>query len=223
MRSGGRTLGYVFIALSLLTVVGVYRWVISPIVTEKYILALLSEEPSDSPTLVPKVFKAFMPRRQVLTSISLPIPGRAGEEVAYGTVAVNRAGIFIISRICGSGVIENPPRGEKWRFVSGGNIKEFPNPFKAQESPRRLLSAYSATVGARDVPVHTLLVYTDPALKFSAPPPKGIMHISEAYRRMRRISAKGKLDRKTVRRVISALRDANDGLINYDSCELIKR
>lgn len=214
---------YIFTALALLTVAVVYRFVISPVITEKYIIALLSEEPSDSPTLVPKVFRAFMPRRRVLTALSLPIPGREGEEIAYGTVAVSRAGIFIISRICGSGVIENPPRGETWRFVSGGNIKEFPNPFKAQDAPRRLLAMYSAAAGVKNIPIHTMLVYTDPALKFSVPPSKGIMHISEAYRRMRRISAKGKLDHKSIRRVISALREANDGLIAYDSCELIKR
>ena len=216
-------MGYLLMVAVLVVTAVTYRFVLLPILTEKYLFSLLAEEPSDSPSLVPKVFRAFMPRRRVLTALSLPIPGREGEEIAYGTVAVNRAGIFIISRICGSGAIENPPRGDKWRFFSGGYIKEFANPFKEQEIPRRLLATYSAAAGVKDVPVHTLLVYTDPSLKFSVPPSKAIMHISEAYRRMKRMSAKGVLDRKKMRTVVAALKDANDGVLMPVCCDVVKR
>lgn len=203
-------MGYIFILLALVLTALAYRYIISPVLTEKYLFALLAEEPSDSPVLLPRILRAFMPRRQVLTSLSLPIPGREGEEIAYGTVAVNRGGIFIISRICGSGLIENPPTENRWRFLSGGTVKEFPNPFKEQDAPRRLLAAYAGAAGVKDVRVRTLVVYTDPALRFSSPPSKGIMHVSETYKRMRRLSAKGKLSYRSIRAITSALRDAND-------------
>ena len=205
-------MGYFFIALALLATVAVYRYLISPVLTKRYLAALCDEMPADHPTLIPKMLRSFMSRNRVLTSLSLPIPGRDGEEIAYGTVAVNRAGIFIISRICGSGLIENPPKADRWRFLSCGSVREFPNPFKEQDNPRRLLAMYASAAGVKDVKVHTLVVYTDPSLRFSVPPSKGVMHISEMYKKMKRISAKGNLDYKSIRAITSALNDANDGV-----------
>ena len=216
-------MGYLFTILALCLTALAYRYIISPIVTERYLYSLLSEEPADSPRLVSMVFRAFLPRRSVITSLSLPIPDREGEEVAYGTVAVSRAGIFIISRICGEGRIDNSPREGKWRFFSHGYVKEFPNPFKEQEAPRRLLAAYAAAAGVSDVKVHTLIVYTDPALKFTNPPSKGIMHLSEAYRRMRKLSARGKLSRRSIRAITSTLRAANDGAVPEFSGAVVRK
>ena len=215
-------MGYVFIILALFAAAALYRFVISPVVTERYLAALISEERADSPELIPKVLWAFMPRRRVLTSISLPVPGRDGEEIAYGTVAVTRAGIFIVSRICGNGLIENPPREEKWRFLSCGSVKEFPNPFKEQDNPRRLLAMYAGAAGVKDVKVHTIVVYTDRALRFSVPPSKGMMHVSEVYKKMRRIASKGDLDYRSIRAITKALKDANDGIIFPIGRELVR-
>lgn len=216
-------MGYLFTVLALILTALAYRYVISPIVTERYLFSLLSEEPADSPELVPKVFRGFLPRRSVISSLSLPIPGREGEEVAYGTVAVSRAGIFIISRIYGDGRIDNSPHEGKWRFYSHGYVKEVTNPFREQEAPRRLLAAYAAAAGVADVKVHTWIVYTDPMLKFSHPTPKGIMHISESYKRMRRMSAKGGLSRKNIRAIRAVLKDANDGIVPSACTDIVRK
>ena len=206
-------MSFFIIAFVLLSAAAAYRYVISPFITKKYLSALLDEERFDSPSLIPKVLRSFMPQRSVFSSISLPVPGRDGEEIAYGTVAVNRAGIFIISRICGSGLVENPMRDERWRFLSCGSVKEFPNPFKEQENPRRLLALYAGAAGIKEVKVRTLVVYTDPTLRFSVPPSKGIMHVSEMYGRMKRLSHKGELDHKSIRAIVAAINDANDGIV----------
>lgn len=215
-------MGYLLIIPVIIVVGALYMYVIAPYLTRKYISLVLDDEPADSPTLIPKTLKAFLPRRQVLTSISLPIPGREGEEIAYGTVAVNRAGIFIISRICGNGLIDNPPQDAKWSFMSCGSVKEFPNPFKEQDAPRRLLAMYAGAAGVKNVKVHTLVVYTDPALRFANPPSKGVMHVSEIYKRMKRLSAKGNLDYKSIRAITNALRDANDGILSPVGRELVR-
>lgn len=204
---------YTVIALALLGTALLYQYFILPLITKKYLSVLIEDEPTDSPSLISKVLRSFLPSRCVLTSISLPIPGRDGEEIAYGNVAVNRAGIFIISRICGNGLIENPPRGDKWRFMSCGSVKEFTNPFKAQDAPRRLLAMYAGSAGVKNVRVHTLVVYTDNELRFSSPPSKGVMHVSEMYKKMKRLSSKGNLDYKSIRAITSALKDANDGVL----------
>jgi hypothetical protein len=159
----------------------------------------------------------------VISSLSLPIPGREGEEVAYGTVAVSRAGIFIISRICGDGRIDNPPHEGKWRFYSHGYVKEVSNPFREQDAPRRLLAAYAAAAGVSDVKVHTWIVYTDPALKFSHPTPKGVMHLSETYRRMRRLSVKGRLSWKNIRAIMAVLKDANEGIVPSVCTDVVRK
>jgi len=208
-------MGYLLIILAVLISVAVYLRVISPFLTGKYLEGLIANEPQDSPALIPKALRAFMPRRCVLTSLSLPIPGRAGEEIAYGTVAVSRAGIFIVSRICGSGLIENPPAEERWRFMSHGRVKEFPNPFREQADPRRLLALYAAAVGVENVKVHTLVVYTDGTLRFSHPPSKGTVHISQIYKRMKKLSSKGRLSYKSVRAIANALNDADGGITPF--------
>ncbi|MBR5454088.1 MAG: hypothetical protein IKV54_08415 [Clostridia bacterium] len=152
-----------------------------------------------------------MPGRNVFSSFSLPIPGRAGEEISYGTVAVTRAGIFIVTRICGGGLIENPQKEATWRFLSNGNVREFPNPFKAQDSARRLLALYAERAGVSGVSVRTVLVYTDEKLRFSEPPTKGMIHISEIYRKIQRMNSKGKLSYRDIRAIVSAISDADDG------------
>lgn len=185
---------------------------ISPRLTERYCSRKIAETPEDSAELIPKLLKAFLPGRCVFTDISLPIPGRDGEEIGYGTVAVCRGGIFIISKICGEGFIENPPGAEKWKFMNSGSVKEFPNPFKQQESPRQLLSFYASAAGENNVRIHTLIVYTDKRLRFSNPPSKGIIHVSQLYKRIQMMSARGKLTGKGVRAIAKLINDANDGL-----------
>ena len=187
-----------------------YRFLISPIVTEKYIREMLAVEGTDAPCAIPNILRAFVPKKNIFTSLSLPIPGKEGEEILYGTVVVTGAGIFIISRICGSGLIENPQSDVKWRFLSQGNVSEFLNPFKEQSAPRKLLSYYAESVGVKDVRVRTLVVYTDENLRFSEPITKGIIHISELYRRMKKLSSRGKLSWKSIRAISAVLAEAGE-------------
>ena len=199
------------IALAILLTVVFYKYLISPFLIERYIRDMISEEWTESSDVIAKLLRAFLPRYTVFNSISLPIPGKDGEEISYGTVAVTKAGIFIISRICGDGLIENPQKDKTWRFLSHGNVREFPNPFKEQESPRKLLSVYAGAAGVKDVRVRTLLVYADEGLRFSDPPTKGMIHASELYKRMKRLSAKGKLSYKNVKAIADAIDDASEG------------
>ena len=203
----------IIIAISAALAVPIYL-LISPWITEKYCDRKIAESSEDSPELIPSLLKAILPNRCVFTDISLPIPGRDGEEIGYGAVAVCRGGIFIISRICGEGLIENPPGAERWKLMNRGSVKEFPNPFKQQESPRQLLSFYANAAGEKNVRVHTLIVYTDEGLRFSNPPSKGVLHVSQLHKRIRLLSAKGALSSKGVRAIAALISEANDGLID---------
>ena len=202
---------FVCFAAIILTAV-FYKYLVSPFITRRYITELLATERADGPEVIPKIFRSFMPSRNVFSSFSLPIPGREGEEISYGTVAVTRAGIFIVTRICGGGLIENPQKEVTWRFLSQGNVREFPNPFKAQDSARRLLSLYAERAGVSDVCVRTLVVYTDEKLRFSEPPTKGTIHISEIYRKIQRLSRKGKLSYRDIHAIVSAISDAEEAV-----------
>ena len=55
------------------------------------------------------------------------------------------------------------------------------------------------------------LVYTDEKLRFSEPPTKGMIHISELYRKIQRMNSKGKLSYRDIRAIVSAISDADDG------------
>ena len=205
------SMGALIILVALCMAAVLYKYVIFPVTTKRYVRELLSAEGADAPDTVAKLLRSFLPDKNVFVGISLPIPDREGEEIYYGTVDVTEAGILIITRICGSGMIENPQGESIWRFLSNGSVREFPNPFKEQDSPRRLLSLYAELAGIEDVNVRTLVVYTDEELKFSDPPPKGILHISALYARVRRLSAKGNLTNKNVCAIVSALKDACEG------------
>ncbi|MBQ9115732.1 MAG: hypothetical protein IJY04_01790 [Clostridia bacterium] len=186
---------------------------IMPILTEKYCREMLKSSDPTSPELIPRLLRSFMPTSHVLTSLSLPIPGKDGEEISYGTVAVNRAGIFVISRICCDGLIENPPSEDKWKLMSRGAVTEFPNPFKEQDSPRRLLAYYASAAGVKNVKVHTLIVYTTDSIRFSFPPSKGTLHVSELHKRLRRADSFGKLRFSELHAITKLLRDVNAGIV----------
>ena len=201
----------IIIAISVVIAIPLYM-ILAPWLTEKYCLRRINEASPDSPTLIPSILKAFLPRKHIFTDISLPIPGRDGEEISYGTVAVCRAGIFIVSRICGDGLIENPPGASKWRLISRGSVTEFPNPFKDQEAPRKLLTLYADAAGAKNTRIHTMIVYTNSELRFSCPPPKGVVHVSRLYGKMRRLSSRGTLSSKDARAIAKLISDVNSGI-----------
>lgn len=204
----------VFLMLMFCTLTLALTRILTPAVTELYIKRRLTSRADGERPKLSDILRAFMPRSRVFSGISLPIPGKYGEEIAYGTVAVNRAGIFILCRICGDGLLENPPRSDRWKLMSCGSVTEFPNPFRELDAPRRLLAYYANAAGVSDVKVHTLLVYTDPMLRFSSPPPKGIISADVLYKRLRGISKRGSLSTKNINAISSMLREVNEGNID---------
>lgn len=201
-----------FAVLFVAAYVSFYKLLNSKI-TKIYIKnTLLSSDERDR-ELLPKLLKAFMPSKSVFSGISLPIPGREGEEIAYGTVAINRAGIFLLCRICGDGLLENSPTSDKWKLMNCGSVKEFPNPFKDQDAPRRLLAYYASAAGVENVRVHTLVVYTNSGLRFSNPPNKGMISVASLYKRMCGMSRKGRLSQKNVTSISRMIREVNEGNI----------
>lgn len=201
-----------FLILIFGTVSSAIYVLLSPKITESYCRIKLTSSDPDSPELLPQLLRAFLPRKCVMTSISLPIPGKEGEEISYGTVAVTKAGIFLICRICGNGLVENRPGEETWRLMSKGSITEFPNPFKEQDAPRRLMAFYANAAGVKNVKVHTLIVYTDSGLRFSDPAGKGVIHVSSLYKRIKKLSSKGKLTVSNIRAIAGIIADANAGI-----------
>lgn len=203
-----------FSVLAFCTLTLAFTWILTPPITEMYIRRRIISRADIAPPQLGDILRTFMPKRCVFSGISLPIPGKYGEEISYGTVAVNRAGIFILCRICGDGLLENPPGADKWKFMSCGSVKEFPNPFKELDAPARLLAYYANAAGVSNIKVHTLLVYTDPMLRFSFPPPKGIIAADALYKRLRGVSKRGSLSTKSINDVTTMLREVNAGNVD---------
>ena len=198
----------------IFVLVGIFAYkLISPRVTEYYCRERVTDA-GDDKELIPELLRAFMPKSNVFSGISLPIPGKEGEEIYYGTVAVNSAGIFIICRICGEGLLENPPTADKWKLMSKGKVTEFSNPFRDQDSPRRLLAYYADAAGVGGVRVHTVMVYTNSGLRFANPPSKGVIHASSLYTRFRGMSKRGRLTLAQVSAISKMLSEVNAGNID---------
>lgn len=206
------TLIFLILLFCVLTVL--LTKLLTPRITELYIRNMLITSSESDPKLISKLLRSFMPTGSVFSDISLPIPGKDGEEIAYGTVAINRGGIFLISRICGDGLLENPPSADKWKLMSCGSVTEFTNPFRDQDAPRRLLAYYANAAGVSNIKVHSLLVYTNSLLRFSYPPSKGVISARSLYRRLRGISKRGKLSLKDIRSITSLLREVDAGNID---------
>lgn len=199
----------IFIAVFLLS-----DKLIEPRLTRRYCEAVLSDPRNINAELPSKLLKASLPSSRVFRGLSLPIPGRDGEEISIGTAVVNRSGVYIVCQIHGSGVLENPPN-DNWKHINRGKCTEFENPFRMQKDARDLIEFYTKNNGFGDVKAHSVVVYTDPSLKFTHQTSRSVMSATELNSRMLTLDRYGKLSTARVREVSKMLTDINNGVITY--------
>ena len=166
--------------------------------TDSYCSYLLKDPKNYDSSLPAKLAAAVLPRGRIFRGVSIPIPGKDGEEIHLGTVIVSRAGIFILCQINGSGILENPP-DRKWKLVSAGKFTEFENPFLHQKDARTLIEYYAASCVSPDVRAHSIVLYTGSQLKFTSQKPRGIMSAKELPSRLAKMERTGRLSREQIR------------------------
>ena len=168
------------------------------------------DEYGESDSLPAELLLATMPKSRVFTDLSLPIPSKDGEEISLGVIAVTRAGIYIICRIQGEGLIENP-NAARWRHVYNGSCTEFDNPFRCQAGARDLIEHYVKNAGLSAVKAHSLLVYTGHALRFTNPFNRSIVNAEGLARKIADLDRRGRLSRAEVRQTCRLLNDIGSG------------
>ena len=164
----------------------------------------------DSEMLPARLLYATMPKKHVFTDLSLPIPSKDGEEINIGIVAVNRSGVYIICQIHGEGVIENPNE-QKWKHVHNGSCSEFENPFRTQEGARNLIEYYAKNAGLSSVKAHSMLVYTNPSLRFTNTLSRSVVSAEALSNRLSAMDKRGRLTSSEVRRTCRLLSDIGSG------------
>ncbi len=177
---------------------------------DAYCARVLSEPHCNADALPSKLIGATFPSSQIFTSLALPIPGREGEEIILGTVAVNRSGVYIICQIRGDGIIENPPN-QRWKHMVNGNSREFENPFRAQADARALIEYYAKNAGLGSIKCHSLVIYTNQRLRFTHTMSRQIVHANELNRRFSVLDKLGRLGRGEVNDICRLLSDINQG------------
>ncbi len=175
-----------------------------------YCARILAEPHGNEDELPSKLINATFPMSQIFNSLALPIPGREGEEITLGTVAVNRSGIYIICQICGDGIIENPP-GQRWKHMVNGSSREFENPFRAQADARELIEYYAKNAGLGCVKCHSLVVYTGKNLKFTHTMSRQMIQANDLNRRFSVLDKLGKLSRSEVNDICRLMSNISQG------------
>lgn len=199
----------IFVAVFLLS-----DKLIEPRMTRRYCSSVMRDPRNINPELPSKLLRASIPQKTIFRSLSLPIPGRDGEEICIGTAVVNRSGVYILCQIHGSGVLENPTSGN-WKHINRGKCTEFENPFRMQKDARDLIEFYAKSNGMGDVKAHSMLIYTDPSLKFTNQVSRSVIEASELNERMLTLDRYGKLSSTRVREVCKMLTDINNGVVTY--------
>lgn len=164
----------------------------------------------DGETLPSRLLYATMPKGHVFTDLSLPIPSKDGEEINIGVLAVNRSGVYIICQIHGEGIIENP-NDQKWKHIFNGTCNEFENPFRVQEGARNLIEYYAKNSGLSAVKAHSILVYTNPSLRFTNNLSRSVISAENLSRRLAVMDKRGRLTRSEVRQTCRLLSDIGSG------------
>lgn len=170
----------------------------------EYCERLLKDPKNYDSALPARLALAVLPKKRIFRSVSLPIPGKDGEEIQLGTVIVSRAGIFILCQINGSGILENPP-DKKWKHISNGKFTEFENPFIHQRDARSLIEYYAASYVGGDLNAYSIVLYTGASLKFTSQKPRGIISAKEFPQRLKRMEKTGKLTSEQVRAACTML------------------
>ena len=181
----------------------IYKLIEKPIING-YCEKLLSDPDNYDSALPAKLAGAVLSKRRIFRSVSLPIPGKDGEEIQLGTVIVSRAGIFILCQINGSGILENPP-DRKWKHIMGGKFSEFENPFLHQKDARTLIEYYASSCVSGDVHAHSIVLYTGASLKFTSQKPRGIISAREFPSRLAKMEKTGRLTADQVRAACAML------------------
>ncbi len=185
---------------------------IEPGISKRYSSSLLSDRRNYNSDLPSKLACAVLPKKCVFRSISLPIPGRDGDEINIGTVIVGRSGVFILCQIHGSGLIENSQE-KKWCHMQNGKCAEFDNPFTAQRDARALIEYYAKNNGIEDFKAHTLILYTDPTLKFTVSQSRSIIYAGNFPNRLSKMEKFGRLSGAEVRGFCKLLSDIDQGAV----------
>ncbi len=173
-----------------------------------YAKKLLSDGSAYNAALPSKLSLAILPQSRVFRSLTLPIPGKDGQEIQLGTVIVSRSGVFILCQINGAGILENKP-SEKWKHICGGKFSEFDNPFNVQADARTLINYYLELEGVTDVKAHTLVLYTNSGLRFTEPKSRSVIYINDFVKRLTAFERKGKLSLKQLKATCTALKEAD--------------
>lgn len=171
-----------------------------------YVTKLISESSSSS-ALPARLSLAVLPKSRIFRSVSLPIPGKEGEEIQLGTVIVSRSGIFILCQLNGNGILDNSHSG-KWKHISNGKFTEFDNPFASQSDARTLIEYYTEALGFPEIKAHSIVLYTGTALRFTAPKPRGVIHAKDFAGRLTLLEKQGKLTVRQIKAACSVLKEA---------------
>ena len=155
-----------------------------------------------------------LPNKNVFRSLSLPIPGRDGDEINIGTLIVSKCGVFILCQIHGSGLIENSQE-KRWKHLQNGRSADFDNPFTSQHDARALLEFYAKNHGLDEVKAHTLVLYTDPTLKFTVSQSRSVIYAGNFPSKLSKMEKYGKLSSMQVRSFCKLLTEINQGAIIY--------
>ena len=182
--------------------------------SKKYTSAILSSKKNYTSDLPARLARAALPKNCVFRSLSLPIPGRDGEEINIGTVIVSRCGVFILCQIHGSGLIENSQE-KKWKHLQNGRSSEFDNPFTYQQDARSLIEFYAKNNGFEDVRAHTMILYTDPTLRFTIPQSRSVVYAGNFASKLSKMERFGKLSRIQVSSFCKLLTEINQGVVIY--------
>ena len=199
----------VFAALFLL-----FAKLLEPALSKRYTSAILSSKKNHTSALPARLACAALPKKCVFRSLSLPIPGRDGDEINIGTVIVSRCGVFILCQIHGSGLIENSQE-KKWKHLQNGRSAEFDNPFTSQQDARSLLEFYAKSNGLEDVRAHTMILYTDPTLRFTVPQSRSVVYAGNFVSKLNKMEKVGRLSSLQVRSFCKLLTEINQGAVLY--------
>lgn len=198
---------YFISALIFIAVFTVSAKILEAPMRRGYCSRLLSESNISSTALPAKLSLAVLPKWRIFRSVSLPIPGKDGQEIQLGTVIVSRSGVFIICQINGAGILENS-HSAKWKRIHNGKFTEFDNPFVAQSDARTLIEYYAEAAGYPDIKAHSLVIYTNSALRFTNPKPRGVMYAKDFATRLLSFEKRGRLSTQQIKAACSILKDA---------------
>ena len=195
---------YFYAAVIFIAVFILLTKLLDRILQKGYCENILSDTSNYNSALPGRLAGAVLGKKSVFRLLSLPIPGRDGEEIQLGTVIVTGSGIFIVCLLNGNGIVENPTDGN-WKHISAGKITEFDNPFSMQRDARALLEYYMGISGYQNVKAYTLVVYTGNGLRFSYQKPRGVIAASEFPEKLRQMNKKARLSRTEIKGVCRVL------------------